>query len=465
MEETMHKTKRTWNIKKWSVGCVSIAVLLLLIASVIWLEERMDPTARAHLEAGDTLYQGGRFGEAEVTYLNALELAPENAKVLERLGLIALWRNSTEEAERFFVEALDHTPWYRNFWPLNTNLKYHLGMTYLRQDRFADLAQLFSEVRGPFAIGPLRDLDAFGKQLALFENETPYIIEGPNETRIDFVTTDPLPVIEVSVNGSEPVDFIIDTGGMEVILDDDLAEEIGAQIAGSLLGSYADQKKAETGLGWIDSITMGEFVVRNVPIHVLDTDPFSAGFDGLSIKGVISTRLLMHFLTTIDYRNGALILRRTTSANLQSLESHVIANGVKAIPFWLVETHYIVAWGTVNNLDPMLFFVDTGLEGAGFTAPESVLQEAGIPVDWAETHEGVGGGGALQEVDIVIDRLTLGAGENEVIENHVPGIASENPPSILGDKLGFYIGGLISHQFFRDYALTLDFTGMRLILR
>ncbi len=425
----------------------------------------MDPVARAQLEAGDTLYKQGRFDEAEVNYLNALELAPENAKVLERLGLIALWRNSTEEAERFFIEALDHTPWYRNFRPLNTNLKYRLGMTYLRQDRFADLAKLFIEARGPVAIGPLRDLDAFGKQMALFGNETPYIIEGPNETRIDFVTTDPLPVIGVSVNGSNPVDFIIDTGGMEVILDDDLAEEIGAPIAGSLLGSYADQKKAETGLGRIDSIAMGEFVIRNVPIHILDTDPWSTGFNGLSIKGVISTRLLMHFLTTIDYRNGALILQRTTSTNLQSLESQVSAAGVKAIPFWLIETHYIVAWGTVNELDPMLFFVDTGLEGAGFTAPEPVLQEAGIPMDWAEAQEAIGGGGVFQEVDIVIDRLTLGADENEVIENHVPGKASKNPPSILGDKLGFYIGGLISHQFFRDYALTLDFTGMRLILR
>ena len=215
----------------------------------------MDPTAKMQLEAADILYQEGKFDRAEVAYLNALELAPGNATILEKLGLIALWRNDTEEAESYFVQALSHTPWYRNYWPLNTNLKYNLGMTYLRQDRFSDLAQLFKDARGPVAIGPFRDLDAFGKQMALFGDETPYLVEGPNETRIDFITTDPLPVIEVSVNGSEPVDFIIDTGGMEVILDDGLAEEIGAQIAGSLLGSYADQKKAETGLGRIDSIT------------------------------------------------------------------------------------------------------------------------------------------------------------------------------------------------------------------
>jgi hypothetical protein len=338
-------------------------------------------------------------------------------------------------------------------------------MTYLRQDRFADLAQLFDTARGPVALGPLRDLDAFGKQMALFENGSPYAIEGPDKAQIDFVTTDPLPVIEVTVNGSEPLDFIIDTGGMEVILDDDLAEQIGAQMAGSITGSYGGGKKAETGLGRIDSLTMGEFVVRNVPIHTLDTAPISPLFDGLSIRGIIGTRLLMHFLTTIDYPGGALILQRATSANLQSLESEVMASGAKVIPFWLVQTHYIVAWGTVNNLDPKLFFVDTGLAGAGFTAPVSVLEEAGVSVDWPEAQDAIGGGGVFQEVDIVIDRLTLGTGKNEVIENHVPGTASEHPPSVLGDSLGFHLGGLISHQFFRDYALTFDFAGMRLIMR
>jgi hypothetical protein len=425
----------------------------------------MDPAARTQLEVGDALYHEGRFDEAEAAFLKTLELDPQNPAVLEKLGLIALWRNDTKEAESYFVDALSHTPWYRNFWPLNTNLKYRLGMTYLRQDRFADLAQLFDEARGPVALGPLRDLDAFGKQMALFENEPPYAIEGPDEARIDFVTTDPLPVIEVSVNGSEPLDFIIDTGGMEVILDNDLAEQTGAQMAGSITGSYGGGKKAETGLGRIDSLTMGEFVVRNVPIHTLDTDPISPLFDGLDIHGIIGTRLLMHFLSTIDYPGGVLILQRPTPTNLQSLKSQATASGGKAIPFWLVETHYIVAWGTVNNLDPRLLFVDTGLAGAGFTAPVSVLEEAGVSVDWTEAQDAIGGGGVFQEVDIVIDRLTLGTGENEVVQSHMPGKASEHPPSILGDSLGFHLGGLISHQFFRDHALTFDFTTMRLIMR
>jgi len=266
----------------------------------------------------------------------------------------------------------------------------------------------------------------------------------------------------VSVNGSEPLCFFVDTGGMEVILDDNLAQRIGAQVAGSITGSYGGGKKAETGLGGIDSLAMGEFVVRNVPVHILDTDSMSPVFDGLDIQGIISTRLLMHFIATIDYPGGALILQRPTTANLESLAS---AGGGKTIAFWLVQTHYIVAWGTLNSLDPMLFFVDTGLAGAGFTAPASVLEEAGVAVDWTKAQDAIGGGGVFQEVDIVIDRLTLGTGDNKVVQVDVPGTALEHPPSVLGDTLGFHIGGPISHQFFRDHAVTFDFTRMRLIMQ
>jgi hypothetical protein len=86
-------------------------------------------------------------------------------------------------------------------------------------------------------------------------------------------------------------------------------------------------------------------------------------------------------------------------------------------------------------------------------------------VDWTQAEEGIGGGGVFQSVDIIIDQLTLGTGNNKVVKNQVLGKAHEYPPSILGDTLGFQIGGLISHQFFRDHAVTFDFIGMRLILK
>ncbi len=297
----MHASNQSGKARKRAVGC-ALATVLFVITIAFWLlrGQDMDPAVKAQLDTADETYREGKFTEAEEAYLKIKELAPENAMILERLGTIALWENRPEEAERYFEEALRCTVWYKNFWPLNAELKYRLTMTYYRQDDFVKAAQFFREATGPVAIGPARVLKSFGQHMDLFASETPYVIEGPEQSRINFIVTDPLPVIEVSVNDSQPLYFIIDTGGAEIVLDKELADEVGAEMAGVFSGTYAGQKQADTGLGKIDSIRIGEFVVRNVPIHTLDTSSISPLFNGLEIRGAISTRLLMHFLSTIE---------------------------------------------------------------------------------------------------------------------------------------------------------------------
>lgn len=462
----MHKNTRFHGNKKRVIERTSIVVvLLLIIATGFFLlgGQEMDAAAKAQLDKADLNYREGRFAEAQEAYLKVQEIAPTNVTVLEQLGLIALWQNKHEEAERYFEDALSHLPWYKRIWPFNTQLKYRLAMTYYRADEFTKAAALFHESAGPIAVGPFRELGAFEQQMAFFADEAPYIIQGPEKSQIDFIVTDPLPVVTVSVNGSRPLHFFIDTGGAELILDDGLAEEIGAEIAGSFSTTYGGNTKAETRLGKVDSIGIGEFVVQNVPVYILDTDHMSSIFNGLEIKGIIGTRFLMHFLATIDYKNGCLVLQKATPESILNLDEQIAAGRAHEIPFWLIETHYIVAWGSVNNLKPELFFVDTGLAGKGFTAPESVLQEAGVSFDWDMANEGPVGGGSVKAVDIVLERVTLGAG-GEIIEYNVPGVVIEKSVPVLGDALGFRIGGLISHQFFRNYSLTFDFSGMRMIV-
>lgn len=458
-EQIKKKPRRFVALGILGAGVLFIVVIFLMESS------RMSPGTIAQIEAADAIYHTGHFAEAEVAYQKANKLAPGTPVILGQLGNIALWNNRAQEAVKYYQEALDATPWYVNFWPLTADLKYRLALAYYRQDRFADGASITREAAGPVAVGPFKELQALGKQMELFAGQTPYEIEGPDESRVDFVITDPLPVVEVSVNGLPPSQFIIDTGGAEIILDDDLAAEAGAQIGGSLTGSYAGGKTASTGLGRVDTIRIGEYTVSNVPIHVLDTDHWSSKEFGVEIKGVVGTRFLMHFLSTIDYPNDALILRRIDPSNLQHFEEQITTTNATTIPFWLIEMHTIVAWGTINDLEPMLFFVDTGLAGKAFTAEETILQRAGIPLDWEKAEEGVGGGAEpVKYIDIPIRRLTMGSDDNEIVRTDLLGEAIEGGP---GDSNGseISIGGLISHQFFRAYALTFDFTNMRLVVQ
>jgi hypothetical protein len=168
--------------------------------------------------------------------------------------------------------------------------------------------------------------------------------------------------------------------------------------------------------------------------------------------------LLYHFIPTLDYPQGELVLRRKTKENLKRVEREARAKKSMAIPFWMAGDHYMVAWGTVNKSQPLLFFVDTGLAGGGFTCPESTLKEATISLQESLAAEGVGGGGKVKVIPFVVEELTLG----DAKEHNVRGLYTGAFP--LENAFRFRIGGLISHGFFRPYALTFDFVGMRYFL-
>ena len=191
---------------------------------------------------------------------------------------------------------------------------------------------------------------------------------------------------------------------------------------------------------------LGEARLANVPVSLLDLEGIGPQLGEPRLDGILGTVPLYHFLSTIDYVNGELVLLPRGSA----------ARGV-AVPFWLAEDHFMVAWGTLNGGRPMLFFVDTGLAGAGFTGPKSTVREAGVVLQPEGAVDGLGAGGAFSAVPFEVGELSLG----DVSHEHVPAVDGAFPKQ-LERSMGFRIGGLISHQFFRSHALTLDFSAMRL---
>jgi hypothetical protein len=177
------------------------------------------------------------------------------------------------------------------------------------------------------------------------------------------------------------------------------------------------------------------------------------------VDGIIGTVLLYHFLSTLDYPHRRLILARKTPANLNALETDAKAGKCIAVPFWMAGDHYLVAWARIDKADPVLLFVDTGLAGGGVTLARSVINEAGIQLHENLAGEGLGGGGKVRVVPFEVKELDLG----QAREKNVRGLFVD--PFPLENSLGFRLGGIVSHGFFRSYALTLDFAGMRLFLK
>ncbi|HUT80109.1 MAG TPA: aspartyl protease family protein [Candidatus Bathyarchaeia archaeon] len=387
-------------------------------------------------------FQIGQFTESEKSFHEILKEDPKNFQALVLLGNLALMKNNFTKAEQYLLKASEIAPQE----PAPHAL---LAETYYRQDKYQK-ASLHLRFYG---------INDMAERLESFQDIQPYqIVSDSDSYKIKILQVDPLPIIQVKINDLQPVNFLIDTGAAELMIDLDFAKENNLEIFGSKEGTFAGGMKAPINLGKIDSFTLGNLKVNNIPANFLPIRPISQIFGGLRIDGIIGTAFFYHFITTLDYPQGELIFRKNTFDQLNKFENQIKNLDSIEIPFWLAEDHFMVAWGQVNDADLTLFFLDTGLAGGGFTGSKVTLDNASVVLDESKSFEGIGGGGKVKAIPFVIDKLAFG----DAVERNINGVFAGSFP--LEEKLGFKVGGIISHQFFRNYALTFDFIKMRFIL-
>jgi predicted aspartyl protease len=399
---------------------------------------------KEELLGANNLYRAGKFPEAEKAFQKIAAGDTGNYPAVLQLGGIALLANRLDEARQWLKKAIALNP-------EDPKPKRLLAEACIREDDFQSAAAYLREA----------GLDGKASRLEFFAGKKTYHIENQaNSINLKFVATQPLPVIQARVNGAAPVNLLIDTGAAELILDPEFAAEAGASSFGSMQGVFAGGLRAGVQQGAIDTLTLGETVLHNIPVAMLGTRRLSPMLGNLRIDGIIGTVLFYHFLTTMDYPEGELILRRRTKENLEPFEKEAERNEQILIPFWMAGDHFMAAWGTINSSQPLLFLVDTGMAGGGFGCPVSTLEAANIQLEEDQATEGEGGGGKIKAIPFLVDELSLG----EAKEHNIPGIFGAMPPD-LESMHGFHLGGIISHEFFKYYALTFDFTSMRLFLK
>ena len=183
----------------------------------------------------------------------------------------------------------------------------------------------------------------------------------------------------------------------------------------------------------------------------------SAGLGVKRIDGMIGTTLFYHFLTTLDYPRGELVLRRKNAESLKTFAAESSEDSV-AVPFWMASDHFMVGWGRVETMPPALLFVDTGLAGAGVKLAEPVIKAAGIKLEEDKASEGAGAGGTLKVVPYTVRQLSFG----DMREDNVPGVY--DGPFPWENTFGFHLAGMVGHDFFKPFAVTFDFETMRIFL-
>ena len=333
-----------------------------------------------------------------------------------------------------------------------------LAMVFYQTNRYAKAGDLFKGLEGKIRLPHWDLMKAFGQ-------ERPYQAVWPGDfgTSIaPFLVSDPLPIISVEVQGRQ-IYALIDTGADLFMLDTEVAAAMGIKPLASMTGTFAGGKQAEVGFGRVDSLKIGQVTLKAVPISILPTQRFSQGFaDGkYTIGGIVGTGVLRQFLSTMDYPGGQLVLRRANEEGRKDLRQAMQERAVVEVPFVLAATHFMLARGSLDGKDRLIFFVDSGLASeAAFAAPIQTLKYAGIPVPETKVEEGIGGGGGGGFATGLFKITRLGLGP--LVQENLKGEYGANPPESYW-RLGFINDGIISHRFLRQYAWTIDFTKMKML--
>jgi len=434
---------------KFARTCIAVAAIIGLGS---FAGQATPQPTQSEIDSADRLFQMGKFAEAGKLYSQIVTQNPKNYSATLQLGRIALLFCRLDDAQKWLEKAI-------TLQPGNVDAKVMLSEAFYRRDDFQKAAASLSGVdvsSNKLIISQYPTLNV--AMLESFNGQTPYELHGNGTiTRLKFVKTDPLPVITVRINGGDEVTFFIDTGGSEVALDTEFAKELGVPQFGAVQGTFSGGQHTEVQLGRIESLTVGDWTVKNLPTAMLPLRQLSKGFGVKQINGIIGTTLFYHFLTTMDYPRGELVLRRKT---VESLEEFTKSSGKKvAVPIWMASDHFMVGWGRVETLPPTLLFVDTGLTGAGVKLAESVIKEAGIKLEENKAYEGAGGGGKLKIVPYTVHQLSFG----DIKEENVPGLY--DGPFPWENMFGFHLAGMVGHDFFKPYAVTFDFQNMQIFLQ
>jgi hypothetical protein len=246
-----------------------------------------------------------------------------------------------------------------------------------------------------------------------------------------------IPKFEIVINGKK-VESYFDTGAPFLVIETDLAEELGMPRAKPGVGVY----------GVAEEMRLSEAVLRNVP-----------AFIGKNKKKpvIIGTNVLQRFLSTVDYHNKRFIFSPRGDEALNKEHFALLPKQRVEVPFHIYGDHFMYAKGGVGDHGGLNFFIDSGLVALwrgndGITRQAAFLSSRDNYLGW-----GIEG-----------DRMRKG---QPVFS---PGVKLALGPLSQPDHLfmklgrigwgsgywGIRMDGLLSHAFLSQYSWTIDFDRM-----
>ncbi|HYL27987.1 MAG TPA: aspartyl protease family protein, partial [Candidatus Nitrosotalea sp.] len=160
-----------------------------------------------------------------------------------------------------------------------------------------------------------------------------------------------------------------------------------------------------------------------------------------------------------DYPRNRLVLRARSPKISAAFQAEAASAGATIVPCYLIGDHFVLAQAQVNDAPPGLFMFDSGLAGGGLMPSAGLVAAAKITVDRSKAQTGFGGGGAVTAVPFVAERVAVGT----AVQQNVTGLYT--PQGTPFGIFPFTVWGAISNDYLRNYAYTVDFEAMRIVLQ
>lgn len=394
-------------------------------------------SASASADDPDQLFKDGRFAAAERGYRRLLREDPRNAHAYAQAGYIALLSNRFGDAEKHLSKAVALQSG-------DAASAQRLAECFVRQDQLARAVPLLQ--------GTGRPRDKAYADLYSHFSGTPWQIRGAQSAHVPFVTLDPVPAVEASLNGGTPGKFWLDTYAT-LDLSREVAEAAGLRAVASHSGGVANNQPITIWLGVLDSFKIGNIEIRNLPVQWSDARRPSLP-DGSPAAGAFGTTIFYHFLTTMNYAGRALILRRKTRTAPR-------ARTADRLPLWLAGDHYPCTLGSLGDYGPRMVTLDTGGIGVGLDTTVEIAERMGMEVDYDHPIPQPG----TKLYPITAERISLGGAVGRNVRGHA---AEQVFPGFPGPgqsaQFGFDLIANFTHEFFKPFAITFDYTDMHLYI-
>jgi predicted aspartyl protease len=288
-----------------------------------------------------------------------------------------------------------------------------------------------------------------------------FLFDNPNRKSMtfDFKLISNLIVIPVSINGSDTMNFILDTGVRDPIITElTLVEELNLKYLNPIqLKGLGNETVTQAYQSGDNTITLPGLSVSKQKINVVIDENFQISqILGMPVHGLIGMNLFRHYVVRVDYHDQTITLIKPQFFEYKPRKNDMV------LPVHFIRNKPIVRAEVFQDsaqIIPVLLLVDTGASDALWLSINS-NDKFKIPVPNLYSFLGMGIGGELYGHKARIDGLWLGG---KVLEKPI----ASYPQSEMIDQIVMKETrhGSMGGEILRRFTLTFDYFNNRIIFR